>query len=163
MKIKLDERTSSHVRIYFERVQEAEIQKYLPLNVTSVQQALENFEHSRKPGATSYGRVILADGNYVGDVWCYGINLSETPQAMISYCLFELNYWGKGVMSQALALFLSEVSQRYGISCFGAFSFSENTASIRVLEKNGFRIQEAFSENGTESVYMQTEDAAIIR
>ena len=159
MEITLDERTSAHVRIYFERVQDAEIQKYLPRSVSSVQQALENFEHARKPGATSYGRVILVDGNYVGDVWCYGINLSEIPQAMISYCLFEKKYWGNGVMSRALALFLSEISQCYGISCFGAFSFSENSASIRVLEKNGFFIQESFSENGIESVYMQTEDA----
>ena len=155
MDIELRERTPDHVRIYFERVQDPEIQQYLPRTVTSIQQALAGFENTQKPGATSYGRTIYADGDYVGDVWCYGIDLLETPQAMVSYCIFDKSYWGKGVMSRAFALFLSDISKRYGISHIGAFSFSRNIASVCVLEKNGFRILETFSENGVESVYLQ--------
>ena len=155
MNIELRKRTADHVRIYFERTQDPEIQQYLPRTVTSIQQALENFADTQKPDATSLGCTIYVDGIYVGDVWCYGIDLSETPQAMVSYCIFEKDYWGKGVMSRALALFLSEISNRYGILCIGAFSFSENTASIRVLERNDFHIQETFLEDGMESAYLQ--------
>lgn len=155
MNIKLCKRTADHVRIYFERVQNPEIQQYLPRTVTSIQQALENFADTQKPNSTSYGRTIYVDGDYVGDVWCYAIDPSEMPQAMVSYCIFDKDNWGKGVMSRALALFLSEISNRYGISHIGAFSFSENTASIRVLERNDFHIQETFLEDGMESVYLQ--------
>ena len=155
MDIELRERTPNHVRIYFERVQDPEIQQYLPRTVTSIQQALANFEDTQKPNATSFGRTIYAEGDYVGDVWCYGIDLLETPQAMVSYCIFDKSYWGKGVMSRALALFVAEIEERYAISRIGAFSFAANTASVRALEKNGFRILETFSENGVESVYLQ--------
>ena len=155
MNIELRERTAEHVRIYFAQVQELEIRKYLPQTVTSLQQALENFEDTQKANATSYGRTIYVDDSYVGDIWCYGISLAGTPQAMVSYCVFDPCYWGKGVMSRALALFLSEIWDRYGIWRVGAFSFLENTASVRVLMKNGFRITETFSENGRESVYLE--------
>lgn len=155
MKIELCERTRKHVQVYFERVQDPEIQNLLPQTVTSLQQALANFEKTQQPDATSYGRTIYVDGDYVGDVWCYGIDLSDTPQTMVSYCIFDKSQWGKGIMSRALAMFISEISYRYGISCIGAFSFSDNGASVRVLEKNGFRIMETFVEDGRESVYLQ--------
>ena len=155
MNIELRKRTADHVRIYFERTQDPEIQKYLPQTVTSIQQALNNFENTLKPDTTSYGCTVYVDGNYVGDIWCYGISLADTPQAMISYCIFDKKYWGRGVMSRALALFLPDISNRYGISCVGAFSFYENTASVRVLERNGFCLQETFLEDGVKSVYLQ--------
>ena len=37
----------------------------------------------------------------------------------------------------------------------GAFTFADNKASIRVLEKNGFAVQESFVEDGRESVYLE--------
>ena len=157
MNIELRDRTPDHVRVYFERTQDAEIQKFFPQTVTNLQQALRNYEATRKPDASSYGRTIYVDGKYVGDVWCYGIDLTQTPQTMISYCIFDKSCWGKGIMTSALAQFLVEITNRYSISCMGAFSFCLNTASIRVLERNGFRIHDVFVEDGRESVYLQAE------
>ena len=158
MIIELRERTEQHVRIYFERVQDPKIRKNLPQTVTTLEQALSNYANTQKPNAASYGATIYVDGTYVGDVWCYGIDLNETPQAMVSYCIFEKAYWGKGIMSHALELFLTELTARYHISCTGAFAFSANRASIRVLEKNGFEIKETFRDNEIESVYLQAGD-----
>ena len=155
MNIELRKRTADHVRVYFERTQDPEIQQSLPGTVTSIQQALANFVATQNPNSTSYGCTIYVDRGYVGDVWCYGIDVAQIPQSMISYCIFDKCYWGKGVMSRALGLFLSEISNRYGISHIGAFSFSENTASIRVLEKNDFCVKDTFLENGVKSVYLQ--------
>ena len=158
MEIELRDRTSDHVRVYFERTRDAEVQKYLPQTVTTLRQALENFEIAQKPNATSYGRTIYVDGTYVGDVWGYAIDVTQTPQTMISYCIFDKSCWGKGIMTSALELFLSEIQHRYGISCFGAFSYLDNAASVYVLKKNGFRLLETFSENGVSSVYMQKDN-----
>lgn len=158
MKIELRERTEKHVRIYFERTQDPEIRQTLPQTVASLEQALQNYINTLKPHATSYGATIYVDGSYVGDVWCYGMNPSDTPQAMVSYCIFEKFCWGGGIMTGALSLFLKDVSTRFGITCFGAFAFYENTASIRVLEKNGFTLKETFQEDGIKSVYYQLGD-----
>ena len=155
MKIELRERTETHVRIYYERTQDPEIRQVLPQTVVSLDQALQNYANTLTPQSTSYGATIYVDGSYVGDVWCYGMDPFDTPQVMVSYCIFEKSCWGRGIMTNALSLFLKDVSARFGITCFGAFAFCSNTASIRVLEKNGFTLKEIFQEDGIKSVYYQ--------
>ena len=88
-------------------------------------------------------------------MWCYGMDREGDPQAMVSYCVLEPSLWGRGAATEALRLFLEEIQERFGLERIGAFTYAENTASIRVLEKNGFRLLEAFSENGRESRYYQ--------
>lgn len=74
---------------------------------------------------------------------------------MLSYCIFEKSCWGKGISSRALSLFLNEIAEKYALSSVGAFTFADNIASIRVLEKNGFSVKESFVEDGRESVYLE--------
>lgn len=155
MHITLDERTEETVRIYFEQAQRQNIKRMLPQKAQSVEEAVADYKATLLPAATSYGRTIRADGRYVGDVWCYCIDRTESPNAMLSYCVFDEAHWGRGVATQAVSLFLREVRERYGIKTVGAFTFSNNLASIRVLEKNGFALVEAFTEEGRESKYFQ--------
>jgi RimJ/RimL family protein N-acetyltransferase len=155
MHIILDERTEETVRIYFEQAQRQNIKRMLPQKAQSVEEAVADYKATLLPAATSYGRTIRADGRYVGDVWCYCIDRTESPNAMLSYCVFDEACWGRGVATQAVSLFLREVRERYGIKTVGAFTFSNNLASIRVLEKNGFVLVEALTEEGRESKYFQ--------
>lgn len=72
---------------------------------------------------------------------------------MIGYCLFDRSIWNRGVATEAVGLFLKEVSERFSIRRMGAFTYLENAASCRLLEKNGFAAQEILEENGVKSVY----------
>ena len=155
MKIELRERTAGHVRVYFERTQDEQIERMLPRSVESLEQALANFEATLLPGAASFGRTIYADGRYVGDVWCYCIDCEQSPNAMLSYCIFDKALWGKGAATEAVGLFLQQAVERFSLCSVGAFIFADNKASIRVLEKNGFAVQESFVEDGRESVYLE--------
>ena len=155
MKIELHARTEEHVRIYFEKSKAPEIRAVLPQKATSEEEAVENFRNTQKPGASSYGRTIYADGVYIGDVWCYGIRQEEEPDAMVSYCVFEKPYWNHGIATKALEYFLEELVVKFELKSIGAFSYAENCASIAVLQKNGFGVLERFVENGVESVYLQ--------
>lgn len=155
MKIELRERTAGHVRVYFERTQDEQIERMLPRSVESLEQALANFEATLLPGAASFGRTVYADGRYVGDVWCYCIDCEQSPNAMLSYCIFDKALWGKGAATEAVGLFLQQVRERFSLRSVGAFTFADNKASIRVLEKNGFAVQESFVEDGRESVYLE--------
>lgn len=74
---------------------------------------------------------------------------------MVSFCVFEPALWGQGTASGALALFLSEIAGQFGLDTVGAFTFSHNIPSIRVLEKNGFILREEFVEDGVSSKYFQ--------
>lgn len=155
MKITLGGRTAETVAVYFEKTRSPAIRSALPQKAQTLEEALADFRKTRSPGANSFGRTIHADGQYVGDVWCYCMDPAGDPQAMASYCVFEPELWGRGVATKALGLFLEEIRERFGLERVGAFAFASNTGSIRVLEKNGFRLQESFTEDGVESGYYQ--------
>ena len=155
MVITLGERTAETVRIYFEKANRPEIKKVLPQKAKTVEEALADYEKTRLPGATSFGQTILADGRYVGDVWCYCINMDDEPNCMVSFCIFEMESWSKGIATAALKLFIEAIRTRYGVKSIGAFAYANNLASIRVLEKNGFSVMEEFEEDGVRSEYLQ--------
>lgn len=157
MKVELRERTEAHVRTYFARTRDPEIMAMLPQNAETVEQAVADFHKTCLPDASSYGRTIYADREYVGDVWCYCIDPEEEPNAMLSYCIFEKSHWGKGIATEALAQFLTEIVPRFSLKTVGAFAYCANTASVRVLEKNGFVKMEEFTEDGILSAYYQKE------
>ena len=155
MVITLGERTAETVRIYFEKANRPEIKKVLPQKAKTVEEALADYEKTRLPGATSFGQTILADGRYVGDVWCYCINMDDEPNCMVSFCIFEMESWSKGIATAALKLFIEAIRAKYGVKTIGAFTYANNLASISVLEKNGFAVMEEFEENGVLSKYLQ--------
>lgn len=157
MRIELKARTAEHVKIYWEKTQDAEIRALIPIAALTLHQALQQFEESQKPGASSFGRTVFAEDAYVGDVWCYGIDEKEEKMAMFSFLIFEKALWGKGVGSQAAKLFLPEVFARYRIEKMGAFTFADNLASIGALKKAGFQEMERFEEEGRLSVYLEAQ------
>lgn len=156
MMIELHERTSQTVMKYFWMTRDPEVRKFLPQKATTEKEALADFEETKRPGADSYGRTIFVDGNHIGDIWCYCIQKDE-PNAMISYCIFDKAYWGRGIASKALQLFLAEITEKFTLKSVGAFTFSANESSIKVLLNNGFVKKESFIEDGIESKYFQKE------
>lgn len=158
MLVELRERTPSHVATYFTKTRDAEIQRLCPQKAQTVEEALADYARSLLPGTSSYGRTIYMDGEYVGDIWCYCMDKADDPQAMLSYCIFEKQCWGKGIATAAVRLFLQEVRQKYDLSVIGAFTFCSNMASVRVLEKTGFRLIELFEEDGVQSAYFESRE-----
>ena len=155
MDITLRERTEETVRIYFEKANTPEIRKVLPQKAKTMEEALADYRNTLLPGATSFGQTVYVDGKYVGDVWCYCIDPEDTPNCMLSYCIFEPEYYAKGIATAAVGLFLETVREKYPLKTVGAFTFAANTPSIRVLEKNGFTLMEEFTEDGIPSQYFQ--------
>lgn len=158
MVITLQPRTADTVRIYFEKANTPEIKSLLPQKAKTVEEALADFEKTQLPDATSFGQTIYVDDVYVGDVWCYCIDPADEPNCMVSYCIFEPDLRSRGIATAALGLFIDTIRRKYGIRTIGAFTFSRNTASLRVLEKNGFALMEEFEEDGIQSKYLQYED-----
>ena len=155
MFITLEKRTADSVRIYFEKANKPEIKQVLPQKAKTVQEALADYEQTLLTDAKSFGQTVYVDGKYVGDVWCYCIDMDEEPNCMLSFCIFELEYWSKGIATTAVKMFIQNICARYNIKSIGAFTFAHNQASIKVLEKNGFTIMEEFEENGVLSKYLQ--------
>ncbi len=155
MNIKLCERTRDTVVSSYEKYRQPEITRTLPMRDLSLEETLAQFERTSLPDSASCGKTLWANGHYVGDLWIYSINTNETPNAMLSFCIFETEFWGKGIMSQAVALFLPECVTRYSLSSIGAFVYADNLPSVKVLQKNGFVIREELVEDGRVSVYLE--------
>ena len=93
MIITLKTRTADSVRTYFEKANRPEIKQVLPQKAQTVEEALADYEETLLPNATSFGQTVYVDGKYVGDVWCYCIDMDDEPNCMLSFCVFELEYW----------------------------------------------------------------------
>jgi len=75
-------------------------------------------------------RAITWNGELVGSIACFVVD----GQTEITYWV-DRAVWRRGIASQALALFLDEVEVRP----LHARAASDNTGSLRVLEKAGFQ------------------------
>jgi len=76
-------------------------------------------------------RTILADERVAGHVVCFVMD----GKPHVGYWIGR-EFWGQGVATRALTLFL-EVESRRPLHALAA---SDNTGSLRVLEKCGFTI-----------------------
>jgi RimJ/RimL family protein N-acetyltransferase len=99
--------------------------------------------------AALVARTIVADGVVAGNIGSW----PDDGQQLLGYWVGR-EWWGRGVATQALALFVDEVSVRP----LHAHVVAHNVGSIRVLEKCGFRrdhAQEAVasaSDDGVEEL-----------
>ena len=77
-------------------------------------------------------RTIVSHGEVVGSVMSY----EDSGQPEVTYWLGR-NHWGQGIATRALMMFLAEVDTRLPMRGRAAM---DNAASLRVLEKCGFRV-----------------------
>ncbi|MFI2433715.1 GNAT family N-acetyltransferase [Streptomyces sp. NPDC018693] len=80
--------------------------------------------------SSDVSRTILLDGDVVGSAAVYG----EPGEREVTYWV-DRAYWGRGVATAALRALLAEVPERP----LYARAAADNTASLRVLHKCGFR------------------------
>ena len=86
-------------------------------------------------------RTILLDGEVVGNI----LGWEQAGDTLVGYWIGRA-YWGNGVATRALTLFLTQVDTRP----LHAHVAKHNGGSIRVLEKCGFRVvgEQTIEESG---------------
>lgn len=80
-----------------------------------------------------YKKTIAADGKVLGNVLCF----RRGGRDLIGYWIGR-EYWGKGIATRALAMFLEQVTTRP----LFALVATHNVGSAKVLTKCGFRLVE---------------------
>lgn len=101
---------------------------------------------------TVVARVIVEDGRVVGSISCFKAEGRDS----VGYWIAR-EHWGRGLASVGLRLFLQEVSLRP----LHATAARSNAASIRVLERCGFRLTGYFMGEETER-YLAREVASFV-
>lgn len=85
--------------------------------------------------------VILAievDGEACGGIGLHGLKDVYRYNSEIGYWLSE-TYWGRGIMSEAVGAMVDHAFTKTSWLRLFAAIFENNSASMRVLEKNGFK------------------------
>ncbi len=80
---------------------------------------------------------IDINGEAVGGVGIHLLDDVKHRTAEIGYWISE-SLWGKGIMSEAIGLLVPEAFKQYAIVPAPGRIFSNNPASMRVMEKCGF-------------------------
>jgi RimJ/RimL family protein N-acetyltransferase len=76
-------------------------------------------------------RAIVADGELAGTA----LSFEQGGRRMVGYWL-DREHWGRGIATRALTLLLEEVTERP----LHAVVSRHNAASLRIVEKHGFRV-----------------------
>jgi RimJ/RimL family protein N-acetyltransferase len=95
---------------------------------------------------------IMFDGEMVGSICCFPID----GQAHVGYWL-DREHWGMGIATRALHLLLGEVKHRPLI----ATAATSNAASLRILQKCGFVVEEITLAPATER-FLACEKATLV-
>ena len=100
---------------------------------------------NQSEGQTGIYRAILNDGKIVGNISVVKKKDIRKKDSELGYYLGK-EFCSRGIMTEAVRQILSLSFNRLDIIRISAYTFAENIASQRVLEKNGF-IKEGIAKN----------------
>lgn len=89
---------------------------------------------------------IVYNGKVVGSIGIFRQGNIHFKTAELGYYI-GVEFWGKGIMTEAVRLACKHVFDNTDIVRIYAEPFAENTASCRVLEKNGFVLEGILRKN----------------
>jgi len=86
----------------------------------------------------TFGIYELGTNNLIGHISLYAIKRLPYSSAFVGYAMDEI-YVGKGIVTEAVELVVQFAFEQIGLHRVEAYVSTENSASIRVLEKSGFQ------------------------
>lgn len=98
----------------------------------------------------AFAFAITADSKVIGSISVFRQGNIHRQSAELGYYIAE-EYWGKGIMTQAVKQICSYVFEKSDIIRIYAEPFAHNTASCRVLEKAGFKYEGTLRKNAVKN------------
>lgn len=95
-------------------------------------------EHQNEHGFSKWLILNRTSGIAIGDS---GLLILEEYGWIDLGFRFAQPYWGKGLATEVASAWVRAAFDEFGLSRLGAFAHPENRASIRVLEKLGFKVE----------------------
>lgn len=102
-----------------------------------------NLKLQKKKKKTAINFAIDINGKVVGGI---GFHKIEAHKAELGYWLGE-NYWGQGIMTSAVKLVTKYGFAKLGLRRIYADVFPFNKASVKVLEKAGYKYEGRLRKN----------------
>ncbi len=98
----------------------------------------------------TFAFAVTADGKVIGSIGVFRGDNIHRQTAELGYYIAE-EYWGKGIMTEAVKQICEYVFKSSDILRIYAEPFAYNTASCRVLEKAGFQCEGTLRKNAVKN------------
>ncbi len=98
------------------------------------------YVEEKQASETSFLYGIFVDGTHVGNVHLGPISMVHR-HSEITFVLGERDYWGMGLMTQAIGRMIFLAFSTFDLKKVYAGTYENNIASMRTLEKNGFVLE----------------------
>ena len=98
----------------------------------------------------TFAFAITVDDKAIGSIAVFRQGNIHRRTAEMGYYIAE-NYWGKGIMTEAVKQICAYVFDHSDIIRIYAEPFAYNTASCRVLEKAGFQLEGTLRSNAVKN------------
>ena len=98
----------------------------------------------------TFAFAIIVDGKAVGSIGVFRQGNIHRQTAELGYYIAE-EYWGKGIMTEAVIQICEYVFEKSDIIRIYAEPFAYNAASCRVLEKAGFQYEGTLRNNAVKN------------
>lgn len=98
----------------------------------------------------TFAFAITVDGSVIGSIGVFRQGNIHRQTAEMGYYIAE-EYWGKGIMTEAVQQICRYVFDNSDIIRIYAEPFAYNTASCRVLEKAGFQYEGTLRKNAVKN------------
>jgi RimJ/RimL family protein N-acetyltransferase len=128
--VRIREVEAGDLEVFFEQQLDPEAVRRAAFPARGRAAFMAHWSHRLLGDPTVLTRTVVADGEVAGYIVCW----EDSGTRMVGYW-FGRRYWGRGVATRGLALFLEDVTPRP----LYADPVATNAGSIRVLEKCGFR------------------------
>ena len=96
---------------------------------------------SENDGKEGVWRAIVVDGQIVGSISVERMADENRSVGSIGYMILT-PFWSQGIGTEAVRQICKIAFRELALDCIIGEVFSENLASARVLEKNGFQLEE---------------------
>ena len=108
-------------------------------------------EHQRAAGYSFWAVEELSSGDVIGEAGLYPMN-GTGPDIELGYAL-GTRWWGRGYATEAARAILGAAFEHLGVPRVVAVAKRENTASLHVLRKLGFRQEGERDAWGTRQLF----------
>ncbi len=137
-------------QVFFELNNDPEVIKFTGdpafSSVEEASQFLHDYDHFEKHGRGRWAIVDILTHEVLG--WC-GLKFHpDNGENDLGYRLFK-KHWNKGYATEASHLSLQYGFRRLGLESVIARADKENKASIRVMNKLGFKYEKDFEDHGS--------------
>jgi RimJ/RimL family protein N-acetyltransferase len=139
--VELRDVVESDLPIFFDHEREPEANEMAAFPPRERDAFMQHWETKILANETGTAKTVVIDGHVAGNV----LSWEQDGRRQIGYWIGK-EFWGRGIATKAVRLFLDLVTQRP----LYAQAARHNRASIRVLEKCGFTLDERSPEHPDE-------------